>query len=502
MQYSLRITVFRGRAAAEEGYLVGYGAIINALGLAVPYPEKLALISLKHRQYETEAWRVFSVRYQPEDDLWSQLVFALKYEGINLLFFKKLFETIAEKELLAFLALAPGGKYSRKIWFLYEWLMGQHLPLDDLKRGNYCLLLDERLQYGVRPERSARHRILNNLPGLPGFCPLIFRSQELDDCIAEGFSSWTNNFNSADLERASAYLVLKDSRASFSIEGERPRANQAWAWARLLGQAGQQPLSISLLEELQTVVLAGKQKRALGIRQQEGFIGEHDWATGQPMPEHISAKASDLENLLACYLASYEYLEEKEFPLVLLAAEMAFAFVFIHPFVDGNGRLHRYLFHHILGARGVQTSVWPISAAILNDLKGYHQVLSSYSAAVLPFIEWRESADHNVQISNETADYYRYFDVSRQAQFFCSCLAQIKAELLPKELAYLAAYDCFKRGLLEKMELSDAEISLLHQFLKQNQGRLSKRALKKEFIHFEQEEVNWAEACFARAFDF
>lgn len=46
------------------------------------------------------------------------------------------------------------------------------------------------------------------------------------------------------------------------------------------------------------------------------------------------------------------------FDAVLAAAMIAFGFVFIHPFVDGNGRIHRYLIHHILlrknyGSKGI-----------------------------------------------------------------------------------------------------------------------------------------------------
>ncbi len=33
---------------------------------------------------------------------------------------------------------------------------------------------------------------------------------------------------------------------------------------------------------------------------------------------------------------------------IVSAAILAFGFVYIHPFEDGNGRLHRYLFHHVL----------------------------------------------------------------------------------------------------------------------------------------------------------
>ena len=91
-RFSLKISVFHGRKAPEEGLLVGYGALIEKLNLPVPLPNRLALISTKKRQYATDNWLVLTSRHEPEDTLYKQLVFALKYEGVNLLFFKKLFE--------------------------------------------------------------------------------------------------------------------------------------------------------------------------------------------------------------------------------------------------------------------------------------------------------------------------------------------------------------------------------------------------------------------------
>ncbi len=85
---SLEIIAFHGITAPEQGKLVGYGAIIDALKLPLPIPLRLALISKKHRQYATDGWLVLTPRHQPEDNLYAHLVFALKYEGVNLLFFK------------------------------------------------------------------------------------------------------------------------------------------------------------------------------------------------------------------------------------------------------------------------------------------------------------------------------------------------------------------------------------------------------------------------------
>lgn len=87
------------------------------------------------------------------------------------------------------------------------------------------------------------------------------------------------------------------------------------------------------------------------------------------MPDHISARPEDLDILLSGLLETYDYLKDSDFDAVLMAALIAFGFVFIHPFEDGNGRIHRYLFHHILAEKGYVPKglVFPVSAIILES---------------------------------------------------------------------------------------------------------------------------------------
>ena len=133
-RFSQKITVFHGRTTPEEGILAGYGAIIDAYNLRVSIPNQLALISFKKRKYITENWKVFTSRHQPEDTLYKQLIFALKYEGVNLLVLKKLFKAVPQQEIEAIIQSELLGQYSRRIWFLYEWLIGTILNIPDLDR--------------------------------------------------------------------------------------------------------------------------------------------------------------------------------------------------------------------------------------------------------------------------------------------------------------------------------------------------------------------------------
>lgn len=495
IKYSQEITVFHGRRAPEKAILVGYGAIIDRLNLDVPMPEKLTLISSKNRKYKSEHWEVFSYRYLPKDTLYEHLIFAIKYQGIQLLFFKKLFLKLPENEITAIINSEPTGQYSRKIWFLYEWLLGKQLKIKDLDKGNYISLLNENLQFGVEGTRSKRHRIINNLPGNRDFCPLIFKTEKLESYIQSNLAhekrKSLKDFHKDILQRASAFLLLKDSKASFTIEGESPKSKRAARWGKAIGEAGKNPLSKEELLRLQQLVIENKRFVKMGFRRKGGFIGEHERTTGEPIPEHISARWQDLDQLIAGLLKTNETLNESDFDAVLAATIIAFGFVFIHPFQDGNGRIHRYIIHHVLARKQFtqQGLIFPVSASILDHIDDYRRVLQKYSHPLLDLIDWKTTPDNNVEVNNETIDYYRYFDATPQAEFMYDCVHDTLQNIIPQEVKYLEKYDRFKRFIDEEFEMPDKMVATLVRLLEQNEGKLSKRFREKEYAGLTDAEV-------------
>jgi Fic family protein len=504
--FSLKVSVFHGRQAPEEAMLVGYGAIIDAYSLPVPLPRQLALISSKKRQYVTEEWAVFSSRYQPEDNLYKQLIFALKYEGVNLLVFKKLFEALSKQEVEALVKIEVLGQYSRRIWFLYEWLMEKKLSLLDLDRGNMVPLIDEDIQFAMTGVRSSRHKIINNLPGTVDFCPLIFKTDKLKASIAGNLAAQQTKFlktvHKDILQRASSFLLLKDSKASFTIEGESPKSKRAARWGQAIGQAGTHELSREELLRLQQLVIENTRFVDMGFRTKGGFVGEHDRTTGEPLPDHISAQWQDIDALITGWLETTKRLTENEFDAVLAATLVAFGFVFIHPFEDGNGRIHRYLIHHVLAKKQFtqQGIIFPVSASILNHITDYRTVLENYSHPLLDLIEWKETDDHNVEVTNHTIDYYRYFDATRQAEFLFDCVQDTIENIIPEEIDYLNRYDTFKHYLEDEFEMPDMLIALTVRYLEQNNGKLSKRVREKELKEMKEDEVEAMEKKYKEVF--
>jgi hypothetical protein len=498
--FSQEISIFHGRKAPETAFLVGYGTLIDTLRLDIPIPSQLSIISKKHKRYELLEWQVFTPRHQPKETLYDQLVFGLKYEGINLLFFKKLFKKLLPIEIETLVQIEPQGQYCRKLWFLYEWLMEVKLSIPDLESGNYVPLLDAKLQYAINGGiNSPRHRIINNLPGTRDFCPLIRKTPKLEQYIASDLLAQNDRtlkgIHRDILLRTSAFLMLKDSKASFTIEGESPKSKRTARWAKAIGQAGNIDLSKEELLRLQQVVIENDRFVEMGLRKTGGFVGEHDRITGEPIPDHISARWQDVEQLIDGLLSTYNLQMQSDFSAVISAASIAFGFVFIHPFDDGNGRIHRYIIHHVLAKKQFtpQGIIFPVSASILSHIDDYRKVLESYSQPLLDFIEWTETKKHNVEVQNETIDFYRYFDATKQAEFLYDCVNDTIQNIIPEEINYLMKYDAFKRYLDEDFEMPDNSVSLLINFLEQNNGKLSKRAREKEFSLLTDNEVEQIE---------
>jgi hypothetical protein len=184
------------------------------------------------------------------------------------------------------------------------------------------------------------------------------------------------------------------------------------------------------------------------------------------------------------------------------AACLGFGFVYVHPYADGNGRLHRWLFHHVLTQANYNPPgvPFPISSAIERRMADYAGVLESHSAQVLPLIDWRPTPKGNVDVLNDTADLYRYFDATAHAEFLYDCVAQTVEKDLPEAVAFLEAHEAFAAGVQSIADMPNALVERLRAFLAQNGGVLSKRARQTELRALTPEETYRIEAIYAEAF--
>jgi hypothetical protein len=163
-------------------------------------------------------------------------------------------------------------------------------------------------------------------------------------------------------------------------------------------------------------------------------------------------------------------------PTLISAAVISFAFDFLHPFSDGNGRIHRFLLHHVLARNGFgpEGIILPVSAVILNRPREYDQALESVSKPLMELVEYTMDDRQRMTVTNDTADFYRYIDCTELTRITIDFIRETIETELPAELRYLASYDDVRLRMREVVELPDRIADLFVKLCRQNGGSLSK----------------------------
>jgi hypothetical protein len=502
------VNIFHGVMVPGESRLAGWAALTQALAVKGPV-RKPACVSDKHVSgsiREEGAWRVFDRRYWPGESFGDHLSFALRNENLDLLLLKRIFDAVDSKILEAFVKATPTGIPARRAWFLYELMTGRKLDVPDDPGVPAVDVLDPAAYFTGKPRLSRRHRVRDNLLGSGGFCPIIRRTELLTEFtqsrLGEKAAETLGRTGAHLVSRAASFLILADSLASFEIEGERPPRNRLERWGRAVLQAGKNKLTLDEIVRLQGVLIEDQRFVRIGLRPDGVFLGERD-RDGDPMPEFIGARPSDLQDLMAGMLEANDRMSADDVDAVLQAAATAFGFVYVHPFQDGNGRLHRCLVHHVLAARKFTPAgmVFPVSSVMFDRIDEYRRTLQAHSGPLMSFIEWRPTPQRNVEVLNDTADLYRYFDATEAAEFLYACVKRTVEQDLPREIDYLRRHDEALRRVMNTVEMPDRLAEDLLMFIRQNKGKLPKRRRTSEFKKLTDAEVASLEAVVGEAFE-
>ncbi|MGV8856218.1 MAG: Fic family protein [Devosia sp.] len=503
-----RTAYFQDKPVPAGTELIGWAALVHALGLKAPVRTP-SCISEKHvggSQRLEGPWRVFDKRYKAGGDVTDHLTFALRHETIDLLVLKRAIKAVPKAVLVDFISATPTGAVARRLWFFYELLIGDRLDVEDAQNVAAVDALDPALYFTSEPRLSQRHRVRDNLLGHAGFCPTIRKSDkllaylELD--LARKAQETIVNTGGKLIARAASFMLLADSRASFEIEGERPPQNRIERWGRAVLEAGKRPLNQSEIYRLHTILIGDDRFTEIGYRTAGVFLGEHDYAN-DPIPEFIGARQADLPALMTALNDCNNRMRPSDLDAVLQAAAIAFGFVYIHPLADGNGRLHRCLIHHVLAERKFTPPgmVFPVSSVMQDRIDAYRDTLQSHSAPLMPFIDWKVTSDHNVDVTNDTADLYRYFDCTTEAEFLYACVQRTVEHDLPQEIDYLKRHDAALHRIMNTVEMPDRLAQSLIMFIRQNNNQLGRRRRENEFEKLSNEEVAVIERIVADEFD-
>ncbi len=433
----------------------------------------------------------------------AHLQFHLRREVLHLEFLSRLFARSGPGFVQAWVDAEPTGQYARRAAFLYEWLTAETLRVPARLGGNYVLALDDtRLVAASTPHvvQVARWRINDNMPGTRYFCPTIIKTdmtaQAMALDVAQLFQGLTDEFGADLLQRAAVWMTLRESRASFAIEGEGDRASRierfADVMARRTGQGGS-PLSDAVLARLQAEILGRRTTLShFGVRQSPVFVGST--IRYQDVVHYVAPPAGDVAAMLDGLRVFLERTQGQS--PVMRSAAAAFGFVYIHPLADGNGRVHRFLVNDILRRDGAVPDpvILPISALITEDSgerRHYDRVLDEVSGPLMQEVRgaitftsrhttYPDGVVSNFQFdgNDQARPVWRYPDLSPHVAYVSHVVKRTLLEQMPEQSRYLRNHGRARQALKEVVEMPDPQADHVLRSIEQNQGVLSNALLK------------------------
>ncbi len=496
---------------ATQNRLAGYAFLIEKFRLSVLPNWHMSSVSptgmLRSSIQGGRVESVYPQSYCPGDSTGDHLEFALKYDGVNLGILSALFEAAAEDEITAWITSKPMGKYTRRIWFLYEFLIGIKLPLRDLTVGNYIELLEADRYYTTAPGRRVqRQRVIDNLLGGRSFCPLIRRTDKLTAMEGIDLSRRSEEIVAAYppglLRRGLRYLYNKEAKSSFEIEHIKPSGSRTEKFIGLLEMAEHRDFCEKpLLIDAQNRIV---DPRFLDTdyRTNQNYVGQ-TISYQKQLVHYVCPKPEDLPELMDGLLASHRMMKDGAVPVIVHTAAISYGFVFMHPFEDGNGRIHRFLIHNILFLRGAVPKglMFPVSAAMLKNPALFDQSLEAFSSPLMRLVEYDLDDSSQMSVAGETVRWYRYIDMTTQAEALYDFVKLTIEHELIEELDFLASYDNTKQAIQRIVDMPDRLIDRFIQFCLQNNGRLSAKKRESHFSFLTDTELAGTEDAVRAGFD-
>ena len=478
----------------------GYAWLLNRFGLtAMPNSHTSFVATTGGRQQNVQGGRVediYSLQYWPGEKIGDHLEFALKYDGVSLSSLKVVFDAVTEGELVDYIKSKPTGKYARRIWFFYEFLTGLRLPIDDLSRGNYLEALEPDVYYTLRRgEKSRRHRIINNLLGPREFCPIVRQTAKLKEMDRTDFRERSEeiveSYPAHRLRRALRYLYSTEAKASFAIENVSPDASRTEKFIASMEMARQKDFCdkqslISLQNQIVDPRFVNEDYRTV-----QSYVGQ-TISYQNELIHYVCPKPEDLPDLMRGLLFSHRLMMIGGVPAIVHAAVIAYGFVFIHPFEDGNGRIHRFLIHNIFSLQGMvpEGLLFPVSATMLNNPEDYDDSLEAFSRPLNRLVEYRLDRLAQMTVRSDTAHWYRYINMTAQVESLYDFVIQTIERELVDELMFLADYDSTKKAIQDVIDMPDRLIDLFIRICLENNGRLSANKRKSLFDFLNDDECS------------
>ncbi|MCD4701732.1 MAG: Fic family protein [Candidatus Aegiribacteria sp.] len=489
----------------------GYTALIERYSLNVIPNWHRSCIAMINRHVvdkkEGIVRETYPARYWPGNSLGDHLEFALKYDGTNMAILAKIFHLVSIDEMVRFVQSKPTGKYMRRLWYIFEKTTGTQLPVGDLTQGNYLYVLEPSKYYTTDSiKRISRQRVLDNFLGNDQFCPIVRRTEVLTDfetaSLQESCREVMSSFPPDILGRALSYLYTKETKSSFEIEHITPTADRMDRFVSLLGNSEHEDFcDKNHLIMLQNQIVDSRFADSDYRRTQNYISSTISW--DHEKIHYVCPKPDDIPDLMSGLVNTHLRISGGGIHPVVHAAVISYGFVFLHPFDDGNGRIHRFLIHNILALRGFTPAqcIFPVSASMLKNPVEYNASLESLSNPLLPLIDYQLDNEGRMTVTNETGVWYRYIDLTLQTEALFAFIENTIHTELVEELTFLTNHDNARNALCRIVDMPDRLISLFIKLCVQNNGYLSRNKRLSHFSSLSDREVMRMEQAIRNVYD-
>ena len=465
----------------------GYEFLRRHLGLKVLPVRRPAMIQPVTRVERTDSSLSVPRHVAPGDDsTLEHLLFALKHEGIDLAILEQAVHHLDGGLLAAAVESSPAGGYLRQLGFFWETFRKERLPnLEDRTIIGGTLPIFDPTRYVTSRDgfRDPRWRVRWNGLGTPDYCATV----ELTEAVVRGLNAnilgRTNHFaatlGQTMLDRSLSWAYLSETEGSFAIERETPSPDKAGAFVRLLQQAHEKrDLTEEYLVELQNATINNPLDKAVQFRAEQNWLkGPARGALGVTYVPPTPDLAADLMDGL---MSLGNTLPANVDPVVA-GSILSFGFVFIHPFMDGNGRLSRFLFHQALCRSGQLANglLLPISVAMKRSEDEYVATLKAFSARARDLWQVTSIDEGSYQFTfNGAPAIYRFWDATPQVEFGFKMAEQALEHDLRQETEFLSDYDAVVRKINAEYDVRGSDLSTLVLTCFQNSGVVSKHRRK------------------------
>jgi hypothetical protein len=432
-----------------------------------------------------------------QDDLCWHLDFHIRQEPLNLMLVALTFSRLSHSRWQQYLD-SEATPSKRIMGFLCEFLTENAIQLSTsaithIQTMEPILILNPTVYMTGTIETNMTTKkwgVIDNLLGNRYFCPMLRlnNQQTLDETrkLKRHMDMIYNQTSRAIWKRTTSYLSKKETQSSWDIESAELSIDREDNFIALLRNAGKTSEEDWFTENwfiAKQNIIVDEEYRAKTWRTFPIAVTEakqHFSRISQKI-HYAGVPSDELDN----YMEGIRIVATRTAGLdpIARAAALSFAFVYAHPFEDGNGRLHRFILHDCLVRDQFLSHglTLPLSTYMQHHPIEYDNVLEYISVPLMHNLRYDQTNETEIEPINETEclPYWRYPDLTLHAEFIKSIVSDITQVELEEEIDYLVKYD-YLMDLLQEYDIrTQAQKQMMVTSMITNQGRLSNNVVKR-----------------------